>query len=358
MKKTFIMVMCAVVALCATAQDRLYINDFVITASESKQVEIMLDNAIAYTALQADIVMPDGLTIEQEEGDYIFDLTERKSNNHTLASTTLPNGTIRIMITSQSLKVINGNSGPLIKFNVIADASLEGTHEIEITNVIAIEPNRTEHRLTDTHCTVMESAMLANYLYIEDFDIARGATKQVEIMLNNDVAFTALQADIFMPEGLTIEQQDGDFVFSLTDRKGRDHTATGSLLANGAVRLLVASQTLKEINGNSGALVTFNAVASNDFTGPKKIEIKNVIASEVDHTGHNLLESSCTVQQEQSCVPGDVNGDGECTGSDVTALYNFILYNDSSAIVNGDQNGDGEVTGSDVTAVYNIILGL
>lgn len=57
-------------------------------------------------------------------------------------------------------------------------------------------------------------------------------------------------------------------------------------------------------------------------------------------------------------VAGDVNGDGQCTGSDVTALYNYILYNDTSAIVNGDQNGDGNITGSDVTAVYNIILGL
>lgn len=57
-------------------------------------------------------------------------------------------------------------------------------------------------------------------------------------------------------------------------------------------------------------------------------------------------------------VLGDVNGDGECTASDVTALYNWILYNDDSAIVNGDQNGDGEITASDVTAVYNIILGL
>ena len=57
-------------------------------------------------------------------------------------------------------------------------------------------------------------------------------------------------------------------------------------------------------------------------------------------------------------APGDVNYDDECTGSDVTALYNFILYNDNSAIVNGVQNGDGEVSGSDVTAVYNIILGL
>lgn len=57
-------------------------------------------------------------------------------------------------------------------------------------------------------------------------------------------------------------------------------------------------------------------------------------------------------------VTGDVNGDGDVTGSDVTALYNYILYNDASAIVNGDQNNDGDITGSDVTAVYNIILGL
>ena len=71
-----------------------------------------------------------------------------------------------------------------------------------------------------------------------------------------------------------------------------------------------------------------------------------------------LAQAAQCVVTVASGIPGDVNGDGECTGSDVTALYNFILYNDSSAIVNGDQNGDGDVTGSDVTAVYNIILGL
>ena len=62
--------------------------------------------------------------------------------------------------------------------------------------------------------------------------------------------------------------------------------------------------------------------------------------------------------QASAAVKGDVNGDGECTGSDVTALYNHILFGQDTEIFNGDQNGDGEVTGSDVTAVYNIILGL
>lgn len=60
----------------------------------------------------------------------------------------------------------------------------------------------------------------------------------------------------------------------------------------------------------------------------------------------------------RSDITGDVNGDGVVTASDVTALYNFILYNDNTAIVNGDVNGDGEITASDVTGVYNIILGI
>ncbi|MBR5638376.1 MAG: dockerin type I repeat-containing protein [Muribaculaceae bacterium] len=59
-----------------------------------------------------------------------------------------------------------------------------------------------------------------------------------------------------------------------------------------------------------------------------------------------------------SVVPGDVNGDGEVTASDVTALYNHLLTGDDSALVNGDQDGDGNITAGDVTFVYNILLGI
>lgn len=61
---------------------------------------------------------------------------------------------------------------------------------------------------------------------------------------------------------------------------------------------------------------------------------------------------------EDPAVNGDVNDDEVCTASDVTALYNYILYNEDSSLVNGDVNCDGSITASDVTAVYNIILGL
>jgi len=52
-----------------------------------------------------------------------------------------------------------------------------------------------------------------------------------------------------------------------------------------------------------------------------------------------------------------VNGDGSVTSADITALYNWLLSNDGSAIVNGDQDGDGSITSADVTAVYNLLLG-
>ena len=52
---------------------------------------------------------------------------------------------------------------------------------------------------------------------------------------------------------------------------------------------------------------------------------------------------------------GDVNSDGEVSISDVNALIDMILSEDSDAA--GDVNGDGEINISDVNAVIDIILG-
>lgn len=57
-------------------------------------------------------------------------------------------------------------------------------------------------------------------------------------------------------------------------------------------------------------------------------------------------------------VPGDVDGDGLVTTTDVTLLYNILLNDDYTGVVNGDQDGDGSITASDVTVVYNILMGV
>ena len=69
-----------------------------------------------------------------------------------------------------------------------------------------------------------------------------------------------------------------------------------------------------------------------------------------------FVNSSWVEIPVSTAVPGDVNGDGEVTAADVTALYDYLLNNDTSHIVNGDQTGDGEITSADVTAVYTVLL--
>ena len=54
--------------------------------------------------------------------------------------------------------------------------------------------------------------------------------------------------------------------------------------------------------------------------------------------------------------PGDVNGDGNVTAADITALYNYLLNSDETYLSTSDVNGDGNITSGDITAIYNILL--
>ena len=56
-------------------------------------------------------------------------------------------------------------------------------------------------------------------------------------------------------------------------------------------------------------------------------------------------------------VKGDVNGDGDITAADVTAVYDVLLGNNSELEASADVNHDGSVTAADVTFIYDILLG-
>lgn len=66
-----------------------------------------------------------------------------------------------------------------------------------------------------------------------------------------------------------------------------------------------------------------------------------------------MFSASCTI----TACPGDANDDRHVTSADITALYNYILFGDTTYQETSDINGDGEITSSDVTNIYNILLG-
>ena len=135
------------------------------------------------------------------------------------------------------------------------------------------------------------SAKAENRFYIDDFIMYTGETKELAINLTNDVAFTGFQADLYLPNGLEVVQEDGDYIFELTGRKGSDHSISTERQDNGAIRLLCYSLKLKEFSGTSGALVKFSVKASDDLRGDFQINIKDITFSQKDLTEYNFTSS-------------------------------------------------------------------
>ena len=201
-------------------------------------------------------------------------------------------------------------------------------------------------------------AAATDRFYIEDFTIAPGETQTVSIMLDNETAYTAFQTDIYMPAGLTIEMEDGDYIFDLTDRKSRNHMIASQPQPDGAIRVISYSNRINSFSGNSGALVTFNVSAATDFTGPATIALRNTLFTTIAGIEIPFGDETCTVSVPVIGIKGDVNGDGSISISDVTALIDYLLSGNANGIslVGADCNTDGSISISDVTALIDRLL--
>ena len=197
-------------------------------------------------------------------------------------------------------------------------------------------------------------AAATDRFYIEDFTISPSETRTVSILLDNETAYTAFQSDVYLPEGLTATN------FALTDRKNNNHSFTATVLPDGGIRLLSYSLKLKTYSGNSGALVTFDVTASEEFVGPEVITLRTTLFTTEAGVEIPFANETCTVTSASTVQPGDVNGDNEVGISDVSALIDYLLglgddwFNTEAA----DVNGDTIVSIADVSALIDILLGI
>ena len=190
--------------------------------------------------------------------------------------------------------------------------------------------------------------------YISDFSIAPGQTRQVSIMLDNEIEYTAFQADLFMTEGLEVTQVNGAYNIALTDRKGSDHVLTTAMREDGSIRMMSYSLGVKPFSGNSGALVNFE-VAAADFVGPAFVVLSNICFTTT--MGEEVIfDDSFSIVQSR--LRGDVNDDKAVTIADVTKLIDHLL--DETVVinrVNADMNEDGAIAINDVTSLIDLLLG-
>lgn len=215
-----------------------------------------------------------------------------------------------------------------------------------------------KHTLFLIMAMVVLSVTATNRFYLPDFVIAAGETMQVAMILENDEPFTAFQTDLMLPQGLTVVQDDGDYLFDLTNRNASDQTILSKLRYDGALRVESFCMSVKPYSGSSGALVVINLTADEDFTGPATIGLKNSFFTTVDGIEFVLPVESCQVQLLAQQLRGDANGDGMVTIADVSFLIDYLLAGCQSSFhtQNADLNADGVVTIADVSSLIDLLL--
>ena len=91
------------------------------------------------------------------------------------------------------------------------------------------------------------------------------------------------------------------------------------------------------------------------------VKVYNAMLQDCGWLGETSTEVAGAVDLHPDAVPEpepcDVNGDGNVTAADVTAVYNFLLSGDTTFESTSDVNGDNNITSADITLIYNILLG-
>ena len=197
-----------------------------------------------------------------------------------------------------------------------------------------------------------------NRFYLPDFSISPGETMQVAMILENDEPFTAFQTDLMLPQGLSVVEDDGEFLFDLTGRNASDQTIISKLREDGALRLVSFCMSVRQYSGKNGALVIINLVADESFTTPATIGLKNTFFADVNGVDFILPEESCNIQLLLQQIKGDVDGDGSVTIGDVAVFIDYLLSGCQTSFHtdNADINNDNSIDIADVSDLIDILL--
>ena len=189
---------------------------------------------------------------------------------------------------------------------------------------------------------------------------ATGSEFRLPIEMNNADAITGVQFDLYLPEGLTLSEDEyGDYNIELSNRTTtRRHSVASRVMADGALRVVVSSTQNATFDGNSGTLLTLVLFPKSTLeSGDYDVELKNIILTDPQATRYAAPDMKSVITVSNYTM-GDVNNDGHIDVADLAGVVRFILENaDASLVFNAaDMDGNGVIEINDYAALVNVIL--
>lgn len=117
------------------AMDAIYVDDISVFAGNESTLTVSLKNDQTTNAYSFDFVLPEGVSIEQDEdNEYMYELSDRH-NGHMATLNKIGDNTYSFAILSLMSKEVKGNDGPICTFKLkVDDKATAGKYSITIQN--------------------------------------------------------------------------------------------------------------------------------------------------------------------------------------------------------------------------------
>ena len=114
----------------------LYPKELSTRAGKQPTLAIAMDNDSKITAMQFDLVLPEGITVATDEDGMIITLGSRAATSHTVAKRIQNDGSVRIVCSSNSSAVFSGNTGSVVFVKLNVDSKVaDGDYDVTVRNI-------------------------------------------------------------------------------------------------------------------------------------------------------------------------------------------------------------------------------
>lgn len=165
------------------------------------RLPIEMNNVDPITGVQFDLYLPEGMTLSEDEyGDYLIELSDRTTiRRHAVASRVMPDGALRVVVSSQQNAAFDGNNGTILTLVLFPKSTIEaGDHDVELKNIVLTDPDAKRYAAADMKSVITVSAYtmgdVNNDGYIDVADLA-GVVRFILENADASLVFNAADMD-------------------------------------------------------------------------------------------------------------------------------------------------------------------
>ncbi len=324
-------------------------------------IPVSMQNESTITAFQTDVYLPDGFELVNVNGEYQVSLSDRKGRDHVIMVNDAPDGALRVLSYSPTLKAFKNNEGELFYITIKVPEGVSGTFPIWLRNTILTSTDEEELYAIDAlsnvsvtniikgdanmsgGITIADVVVTAKYILFqnpEPFNLeAADMNGDGKITITDVVKIANLVLDQdydeptnmrMMTSNVVGDRMSGEVIgntvcinldndmeytalqldltlpegmtasdFALTERASSLGLSMKDK-GNGKIRVLAYTPNLKTIKGNEGTLLTFNVDGTRGDIKVDRIEVVNLNGESTHLQGFTIAAITPTALKEMA----------------------------------------------------------